>query len=129
MMMCIGSVSDFEAQMAPQRQTAEDIELAERSSDWIWARCYADDPALAFDRSPTEPRRPYSHGRRFIPAWLAAERARCMWSDDGATAADVWQFMWNSTVVLDKDPSVMRMYDDCAEDPAEPLTDNTGCDV
>lgn len=37
--------------------------------------CHDCDPLLGV---PFEPPRPYSHGRRFIPAWLAAERACAM---------------------------------------------------
>ena len=89
MMMCISGVSDFEAQIDRSAdrfmrgRSAEEAELVTRSWDWLYARQYVDG---SFDRlapAAVEPSRPYSNGRRFIPAWLAAERERCMAMDCG----------------------------------------------
>lgn len=88
------------------------MERGVRWNDWLYARRYQDSEEGKLGHvclPPVEPKRPYSHGRRFIPAWLAADRELCMWSDDGMKAVDVWQFRWNSTVILDIDPTVMRM--------------------
>lgn len=99
MMMCIGSVRDFEAQIDRsvdrfmRGRSAEEAELVTRSWDWLYARQYVDG---SFDRlapAAVEPSRPYSNGRRFIPAWLAEERELSMadgFSDDiGRTYSDL----------------------------------------
>jgi hypothetical protein len=85
MMMCIGGVSDFEAQMVEppfgHASSGDYVELKTRSIAWEEARrCDAHGNCFGM---PTEPSRPYSHGRRFIPARLAAERERCMAKDCG----------------------------------------------
>lgn len=85
MMMCIGGSADFEAQMLASVEhyskwrSAADLELAERSATWLRARKHADFGwGLGLCLRRVEPPRPDSYGRRFIPAWLASERERCM---------------------------------------------------
>lgn len=83
MMMCISGVTDFEAQLTASVERfaqgpADERELRIRSGDWLYCRYYMDTLKPDFWIEPLEPPRPYSHGRRFIPAWLVAERERCM---------------------------------------------------
>lgn len=109
MMMCIGSVSDFEAQIhaahALNELSAEERELAGRSLDWLVAR-ECDSHGNCFGM-PIEPSHPYSHGRRFIPAWLAAERERCM---AGPTWGPTFHNLFGYTLP-DLCDSILVMYD------------------
>jgi hypothetical protein len=80
MMMHIGNVSDFEAQLTASverltQMSPEDLELETRRLDWLHARDldYFGHGIESLMR-PVEPQRPYSYGRRFIPDWLAVER-------------------------------------------------------
>lgn len=83
MMMCIGGVIDFEAQLTASVErfavgSVEDLERRVRGGDYCYARFYMDKLHHDYWIEPLEPSRPYSHGRRFIPEWLAAERERSM---------------------------------------------------
>lgn len=80
MMMCIGGLSDFEAQIDRSAdrfmrgRSAEEAELVTRSWDWLYMRQHVDGSLNRAAPAAVEPPRPYSHGRRFIPAWLIADR-------------------------------------------------------
>lgn len=138
MMMCISGVSDFEALTALAIELNPDAERQERmvrGADWAYARRLdkrrPSELAQGLAGPILEPPRPYSHGRRFIPAWLAAERERCMWSDRDDSPEKVADH-WKHGEAYSADPSLL-LREAIRRKPAahewEPLTDLTGCDV
>lgn len=109
MMMCIGSVSDFEAQLTVSAEqlawpgTAEERERRLRGTDWLYDR--RADNGWSIFQPPVDPSLPYSHGRRFVPAWLSADREISMafWT---WTQQDVAVHLEHGQS-LQKDPSIL----------------------
>lgn len=117
MMMCIGSVSDFEVQMMASVEryskwrSAEDLERAERSDTWLRARQSADlGWGLGLCLRRMEPARPYYHGRHFIPAWLVEDREFYVTSEASTVNGDLVAIAWHrdlGKVRPDADSSVL----------------------